>query len=96
MAKSSKKRGAVHEEPRKADLRKLHPPGHYPGVEDKAALQLARAIHYAESDGCAISWSAQERAMNFFNEHGLAATLDEIFRLEKLDRRPPIDLGQED
>jgi hypothetical protein len=68
----------------KANLRKLHPVGHYPGVEDKAALQLARAIHYSESTHCVTSWSAQERAQAFFNEHGLAATLDEIFRLESL------------
>jgi len=69
---------------RKADLRKLHPAGHYPGVEDRAALRLARAIHAAESTHCSISWSAQERAQDFFNEHGLASTLDECERLEAL------------
>jgi len=71
---------------RKADLRKLHPSGHYPGVEDKAAMQLATAMHEAESDDVAVSWSAQERAQDYFNEHGLAATLDEMFRLQKLRR----------
>jgi hypothetical protein len=67
-----------------ADLRKLHPAGHYPNVADKAALRLARAIHYAESTHCATSWSAQERAQEFFNANGLAATLDECERLEAL------------
>ena len=68
----------------KADLRTLRAPGSYPGVEDKAALHLARAIHRSESTHCATSWSAQERAQDYFNEHGLGATLDEIFRLRKL------------
>jgi hypothetical protein len=69
---------------RKADLRELHQVGTYLGVEDKAAHQLASAIHYAESKHCVISWSAQERAMEYFNTHGLGATLDEMFRLEGL------------
>lgn len=69
---------------RKADLRKLHPPGSYPNVEDKVALRLARAIHAAESTHCVTSWSAQERAEAFFNTQGLAATLDECERLEAL------------
>ena len=41
-------------------------------------------MHYAESTHCVVSWSAQERAMNFFNERGLGATLDECERLEGL------------
>jgi hypothetical protein len=69
---------------RKADLRKLHPAGHYLGVEDRAALRLARAMHATESTHCVTSWSAQERAQNFFNEYGLARTLDECERLEAL------------
>jgi len=68
---------------RKADLRTLHPAGHYPSTEDRAALQLAQAIHFSESDHCVVSWEAQERAEEFFNAHGLAATLDEIARLTK-------------
>lgn len=78
-----KKRSAVNEPPRKADLRTLRQPGTYLGVEDKAALQLACAIHRAESTDRSISasWSAQERAQDFYNAHGLAATLDEISRL---------------
>ena len=66
----------------KADLRTLHPAGHYPCIEDRAALQLAEAIHYSESDHCVVSWEAQELAEEFFNSKGLAATLDEINRLE--------------
>lgn len=74
----------------KADLRTLHQPGSYPGVEDRAALRLARAIHASESTHCVTSWSAQERAQDFFNEHGLARTLDECERLEAL-RLPDAD-----
>ena len=71
---------------RKADLRTLHQPGTYLGTEDRAALDLACAMHRAESTDRSIdaSWSAQERAQNYFNEHGLAATLDEMFRLRAL------------
>jgi hypothetical protein len=69
---------------RKANLRTLHDVGHYSGVEDKAARELAMAIHVSESTSCAVSWEAQQRGQDYFNEHGLAATLDEIFRLEPL------------
>lgn len=67
--------------PRKADLRTLRESGTYLGTEDKAALALARAIHASESSDVSISWSAQERAQEFFNQHGLEKTLDEIVRL---------------
>lgn len=70
------------EHERKADLKTLRPVGSYPGVEDRAALELARAIHRSESDAVSVSWSAQQRAQDFFNEHGLVATLDECERLE--------------
>lgn len=56
----------------------------HPGTDERAVLDLARAIHRAESTGCAVSWSAQERAAAYFNEHGLIGTLDEMFRLEAL------------
>jgi len=69
--------------PRRADLRKLGTPGEVPGTEDRAALRLARAIHRSESTDVATSWSAQERAQDFFNAHGLARTLDECERLER-------------
>jgi len=69
---------------RQADLRKLHPAGTYLGVEDKAALELARAIHASRSTRCVTSWEAQEEGMAYFNEHGLGATLDECTRLEAL------------
>ena len=69
---------------RKADLHKQHDAGHYPNTEDKAARELAMAIHVSEDVHCVVSWSAQERAQDFFNEHGLAATLDEITRLKPL------------
>jgi len=76
---------------RKADLHKQYDAGHYPSVEDCAALRLARAIHYAESTHCATSWSAQERAQKYFNEHGLARTLDECERLEALRLPKAVD-----
>lgn len=46
------------------------------------ARKLARVIHAAESDDCVTSWSAQERAMNYFNEHGMLKTMDELLRLD--------------
>jgi len=71
-------------EGRKADLRTLRPTGSYPGVEDKAARELAHAIHCSESTDCVVSWSAQERAQGYFNTNGLGETLDETRRLEAL------------
>jgi len=55
-----------------------------PDVEERAVLELARAIHRARSRGCAISWDAQVEAARYYNAHGLAETLDEMFRLEAL------------
>ena len=75
---------------RKADLRTLHPAGSYPNTEDSCALRLARAIHAAESTSCVTSWSAQERAEDYYNAHGLARALDECERLEAL-RLPDAD-----
>lgn len=59
-------------------------PGEVPLPDERCVLQLARAIHRAESTDVATSWSAQERAMAYFNAHGLADSLDEMFRLEAL------------
>jgi hypothetical protein len=53
-----------------------------PGVEDRAALHLAQAIHRAESSATVISWSAQERAQDFYNHHGLSKTLDITYDLD--------------
>lgn len=70
--------------PRPADLRQLHPAGTTPNTEDRAARRLARAIHNAESTNVATSWSAQERAQDFYNAHGMVKTLNECLRLEAL------------
>lgn len=72
-----------------ADLRKLHPAGHYPDVPDKAALELATALHEVNSSEAAVSWAAQEAAQDYFNKYGLAATLDETFRLRTLPAKAP-------
>lgn len=58
--------------------------GDVPGPDVRAVLELATAIHRSESTDCSVSWPAQERARVYFNEHGLAATLDEARRLEAL------------
>jgi hypothetical protein len=70
--------------PRKANLRKLHPSGTYLNTEDSCAHRLASAIHAAESTSCVTSWSAQERAEAFYNANGLARSLDECERFEAL------------
>lgn len=70
---------------RKADLHKqYHGPGHCDNTEDKAARELSMAIHVSESTSCVVSWNAQQRAQDYFNEHGLGPTLDEILRLKPL------------
>lgn len=68
---------------RKVDLSKLEQAGTYPDTLTKCALELASAMHRAESTDCAVSWAAQKRAQDFVNEHGLGPALDEMFRLEK-------------
>jgi hypothetical protein len=59
--------------------------GQVPPTDERAVMRLSRAIHWAESEDCSVSWSAQERAASYFNEHGLAKTLAEAFRLEGED-----------
>jgi predicted GNAT family N-acyltransferase len=71
---------------RKVDLSALPQAGTYPDTDEKLVLELAIAIHYNESDGAAVSWSAQVRAQDFYNEHGLAKSLDELFRLQALNK----------
>ena len=69
---------------RKVDLRNPGRVGSYLGVEEKAALALACAIHRSESDDTSLSasWSAQERAQDFANTHELSEVLDEVLRLD--------------
>lgn len=57
------------------------------GPDESATHRLAAAIHWAESDCVAISWSAQLRAAAFYNDYGLARALDECVRLEALRLR---------
>jgi hypothetical protein len=96
MTRIKSKRGVMNETwhlpdlRRPVDLSKLGVPGTYPDVEEKAAWQLARAIHAAESTSFVTSWSAQVQAQAFINSHGLKATLDESTRLEAL-RLPDAD-----
>jgi len=75
---------------RRVDLGELKEPGTYLDVEERAAHRLARAIHEAESDGVAVSWSAQKRAQDFINTNGLGKTLDEATRLEEARALGPV------
>ena len=61
------------------------PPGTVPSVEVRAILKLARAKHRSESDYVAVSWEAQQWALEYYNSQGLGAALDEAFRLETLN-----------
>lgn len=58
--------------------------GAVPGPDVRCTLRLARAIHRAESTSCVTSWPAQERALAYYNAHGLGAALDECARLEAI------------
>lgn len=80
---------------RKVDLSVLKQPGTYPTLEEKATLELATAIHRAESTDVAVPWSAQERAQKFANEHDLADVLDEMFRLQAMDLNPVVEPDEE-
>lgn len=53
--------------------------GDVPGPDVRAVLELARVI---DAHKPSISWAAQEEARQYFNAHGLAATLDRARELE--------------
>ena len=53
-----------------------------PSLYNKLILELACEIHYSESNSCSVSWEAQERAMNYFNENGFEKTLDYMIDLQ--------------
>ena len=55
--------------------------GQVPGPHVRAIMALSSAINRSEGNGCSVSWEMQERARAFYNEHGMAATLDECRRL---------------
>ena len=69
-----------HGEEPKVDLREelaLERPGDVPGPDVRAIHELARRYQRDEDpDYVSISWANQVKAQDFFNEHGLAATLD--------------------
>ena len=57
-------------------------PGEVPLPEERAVLMLSSAIEAAREPGYSVvSWASQEEAMQYFNEHGLAETLDRIVEL---------------
>lgn len=56
--------------------------GDVPPTDERAVLGLASAIHYSRSRDWCVSWAVQVEAAAYFNTHGLARTLDEMFRLE--------------
>ena len=56
--------------------------GTRPDPATRAILRLAMAYHRAESATCSVSWRAQERALDFFNDNGLGATLDRAEHFE--------------
>lgn len=73
----------------KVDLRRLEQPGTYPDLHTKLALELATEIE-RESDPnyVSVSWPSQEKAQDYFNEHGFVETLDYMIKLrEENDRR---------
>ncbi len=52
-----------------------------PLPHERAVLELASAY---DCDKAAVTWASQEKAVNFYNAHGLARTLDEIVRVREL------------
>lgn len=53
-----------------------------PNLHEKITLQLASEIHYSESECYSISWSAQERAMEYFNKNGFEKSLEYMLELQ--------------
>ncbi len=52
-----------------------------PRPDERAVLMLAVALNDAGPQKAAVPWDLQEQAAKFYNDHGLARTLDEIARL---------------
>ena len=72
----------------RVDLTELKEPGTYPSVEEKVTLELAREIHRSDPNaGVAISWPAQQEAMDYFNKHGFTETLDRMLKLREENER---------
>lgn len=65
----------------RVNLKKLRPVGSYPSVEEKVTLQLAREYQRIEGFGYVTSWANQEKAQDFFNEHGFEKTLSHMLSL---------------
>lgn len=56
----------------------------YPMPHERAVLILS-SCYQVEQDGAdyvCVSWANQVRAVNFYNEYGLTATLDECLRID--------------
>jgi hypothetical protein len=53
-----------------------------PCVEEKAVLDLASALHRSRSTNVAISWEAQQEAVDYYNAHGFIQTLTRMHQLE--------------
>lgn len=56
-------------------------PGDVPPPEIRAVMGLAREIeHDKDPDYVSVSWASQCEAEEYARQHGLAGTLDEMFR----------------
>ena len=68
----------------KVDLRKLGDVGSYPSLYEKLTRELAEEIQMEEDkDYIVVSWEVQEKAMNYFNQHGFEKTLSYMLELRK-------------
>jgi hypothetical protein len=66
------------------DPRNMGRPGDFLATDECAVLDLARAYQQKDDpDYVSISWECQVRAAEYFNTHGLLATLDEIAKTER-------------
>ena len=56
--------------------------GEVPLPEERAVLRLSSCIEASKDpDYCVVSWASQVEAMEYFNNHGLSATLSRIVEL---------------
>ncbi len=64
------------------DPRAMGVVGEVPATDERAVHILAREYQRAKDpDYVSISWACQVKAADYFNAHGLAATLKEILRV---------------
>lgn len=68
----------------KVDLGNMQPIGSCLNLHEKLCMDLAQAYEEQKDPNyCVVSWESQEKAQNYFNEHGFEKTLEHLMEVKK-------------